>query len=577
MSDLSDTVEDVSEIAEGVLSLGKKKILSFAGIIGGVFGFVADVLQPIAPFATYLLAGSAILLVCNFIYYLKAKKGLVMALVLLFITIILGSVTILQKVTAADESGVASKVIPGISDLQTSLGLLQQTADQIKQDTSELKEQVANNTAIAQEHLEISKNNAETNHAINQKIDSLPGGGIKNTPESPEDYYHNAKIYELNGDYGNARKSYKAYITFKTKKLDPHLRLITFLRANEGRAGALEEYGIVTRGIDSLAVQYTKILLLPAEARQLALIEFQQAHPDFAPVYYHLSREYSKEKLGQQSFSAKRHEYLWMVKFTELHKQGALASYFANKELLSEWHDDITARLKLAESYLEQLNHPVSVAWQSHNGGMMGNLTILEPVLDIEVKKAGEKEFTHLGHQTHTDMNTGKPSPNATIQLGLHELTPSTFAVRYRDISGAMSDIYHVKLEEHNVKSSGADEKGNIVIDQQTLNICKMTANQWLSFRYYNDEMLLYFTSVLAYRGILEKIEYGLNTETPNTAWEFAHYDGKWPAPTAIESPDDLKKLMLKVPTSTAFATIQLTYKDGTKSKIIKIVNQDVQ
>ena len=68
MVKMDDMVEGVSE---GVLSMGKRKLFGFAGILSGIFGFVSDVLQPIAPFAIYLLIGSAVLLVIFLIYYLS--------------------------------------------------------------------------------------------------------------------------------------------------------------------------------------------------------------------------------------------------------------------------------------------------------------------------------------------------------------------------------------------------------------------------------------------------------------------------------------------------------------------------
>ena len=70
-------------------------------------------------------------------------------------------------------------------------------------------------------------------------------GGIIEKPSRPEQFYHNARIYELGGDYLNARKSYNRYFSFKLDFLDPHLRYQTFLKVQEGLAGAREIYSAI--------------------------------------------------------------------------------------------------------------------------------------------------------------------------------------------------------------------------------------------------------------------------------------------------------------------------------------------
>jgi len=318
MNDIDDIVDDVTDVAEGVLSLGKQKLYGIAGVLSAVCGFIADVLQPIAPFAIYLLIGSGLLLVLSLIYYLKTKKGLVYSLIMLSATAVLAVVTGIQQFSGSTENGVASEVIPGVSGLQQSLGLIQEGIEDIKQDTADIKKSQ-------------QKMKENTDKIASHTQETAEG---KTNPKTPEDFYHNAKRYELSGDYANARRAYKKYIDFKTGKLEPHLRLVEFLRANDGRSGALEEYKLITRGNESVVVAYTKILLSPVARRKQLLTDFQDQNPEFAPVYYDLSRECSFETLGQQSFSNKREEHKWLSKFKELDEQGSVSKYFVDKERL---------------------------------------------------------------------------------------------------------------------------------------------------------------------------------------------------------------------------------------------------
>jgi len=74
---------------------------------------------------------------------------------------------------------------------------------------------------------------------------------------------------------------------------------------------------------------------------------------------------------------------------------------------------------------------------------------------------------------------------------------------------------------------------------------------------------------LMTYRGILKKIEYGLDTEVPNKEWKFPPYEKAGLAPF---SPD--VKMFLDVPNDTKFATVQLTFKDDTKSEIVRVSNR---
>jgi len=499
----------------------------------------------------------------------ETKKGLVYSLIMLSATAVLAVVTGIQQFSGSTENGVASEVIPGVSGLQQSLGLIQEGIEDIKQDTADIKksqQKMKENTDKIASH---TQETAEGIDKINEKIDSLGSNGIKTNPKTPEDFYHNAKRYELSGDYANARRAYKKYIDFKTGKLEPHLRLVEFLRANDGRSGALEEYKLITRGNESVVVAYTKILLSPVARRKQLLTDFQDQNPEFAPVYYDLSRECSFETLGQQSFSNKREEHKWLSKFKELDEQGSVSKYFVDKERLVMWQKDVESRLKLLARISNMLENPVSISWSSHSTGINGNITLLEVAEEIEVRSKGEAEFKSLGFHPYKNPQTGGNIAKMSIDLAHHEAYAREFEVRYKDINGKWSDVYIVKLEDFHVKGSGADETGKVTIDPQTLSIATTTKNSWCSFRYHEEKMLLYFTGVLAYAGILKEIRYSLDSEELNEKWEFEAFEGKWPAPI----PEELDKLLREVPENTKFVQVQLTFKDGKKSEMVKIVN----
>lgn len=582
MDDIDDIVEDVQDVAESVMQLGVKKTLGFAGILSGIFGFVADVLQPIAPVAIYLFIAALILLVVSLVWYLKSKKGLVLAIVSLCATVVLGGVTLIQRATDATEEGVAAKVVPGISDLQKSLGVIGKDVEEVKKNTEEIKtntaeikedtkkvventEKVAKNTDTL---VDQGKKTQESLEKIGDAVESVANnGGIKKSPTSAEDFYHNAKIYELNGDYGNAKRAYKSYFGFKTGKLDPHLRLTDFLRVNEGRAGAREMYEIIVKGNETPVSKFVDMTLIPSRDLRLAkMAKFSESNPKFTPATYYLSKEYSLDRLGKQSFSDKRNEYKWLTAFKQADDNGELVKYFVDKELLGSWQQDVKERLKAADAYVHQLKNPVTVSWMSHNAGFNGYINILEPTIKIEYREAGKGEFKGTGYTTNIHPMTGKKMPNSNLSLPLDQ-EPTEFEVRYTDVSGNVSDVYIIKLEEKHVKGVQVKD-GKVEIDQNALNIVKMTKTSWISFREWDGKTLVYFTGVLGHRGILKEIKYGVDKEEPDKNWKFKPYNKAGFAPI-----DAKMKLTMSVPKTTKFVTVKLKFKDDTESEVVKFNN----
>ncbi|RVD52486.1 methyl-accepting chemotaxis protein, partial [Mesorhizobium sp. M2D.F.Ca.ET.140.01.1.1] len=70
---------------------------------------------------------------------------------------------------------------------------------------------------------------------------SAQGGAIAD-PTRPDEFYHNARVYELAGDMLNARRAYLAFAGFNVDAIDPYTRFATLLRVQDGKAGAREVF-----------------------------------------------------------------------------------------------------------------------------------------------------------------------------------------------------------------------------------------------------------------------------------------------------------------------------------------------
>ena len=126
-----------------VAKLASKKIVQIFGTFGLITGIISDVLQPLAPFTSYLFFASAIFFVLLLFTYLFFKQLRIKVLTSLTITIIIlffsGSFYILQNITNSKDSGILSN-IKTVEDLQVNLGFIDKSLGEIKEDTTIIKE-----------------------------------------------------------------------------------------------------------------------------------------------------------------------------------------------------------------------------------------------------------------------------------------------------------------------------------------------------------------------------------------------------------------------------------------------------
>ena len=141
-------------------------------------------------------------------------------------------------------------------------------------------------------------------------------------------------------------------------------------------------------------------------------------------------------------------------------------------------------------------------------------------------------------------VNTFVPLPN--LAAGEHSVE-----VKYTDKNGQMNGPYTLKF-------STGDEQ--LAQGKMMLNA---TAGSWLAFRDYEGKVLLYFTQLMSYRPLIKEVRYSLNSDALDKTFKFK------PSEKMFEVGDEL---YLAVPNDSQFATVQVTFKDGTQSSPQKIV-----
>jgi hypothetical protein len=535
-----------SLVNRNVFQSVRKLSLTVSAWLCTIGSLVADVLQPIAPFAFYLFLISLSLLVVLSIIYAIGKKEILGALILAGISCAAtGVFTLMQQGKTSEEIGILAATVPGIEALQSQLGIIDKKLDDLKEDTETIKASTARIESQSE--------------AVLQSIEAIQEGinndaGIIGSPRSPEDYYHNARIHELSGDYAAARRAYLEYFKSDLPQIDPHLRFISFLKVQEGTAGARETYNELTARSSSPVPAYTRLLLLNPDRRKEELKSYFDQNPEFAPAAYHMSLEFSESRLGSQTLSDKREELFYLKAFQEADENGGLLRYLIDQELATEWRTDAQERRTAIENGFSStvLENPVSISWMAHNAGWNGNIQISEPALDILWNVKGQSGPTSTGDSGYNNPSTGKPAPRAFFSLPKSQ-PDSTIEIRYLDSNSVERGPYEFQFTAQKESDDG------------NRRILEMTSTSWVLLRDYEGSTLLYFTQLLTYRGALEKIEYGINTDTPDQSFPFP----SWNKP-GLADIDGSFPIYQTVPNETEYVTVQLTYKNGEKSPITK-------
>ncbi|MER9346507.1 methyl-accepting chemotaxis protein [Mesorhizobium sp. M0227] len=575
----------------------------WAGSVAFIGGAVSDILNPLAPFAAYiaLIAAVAaiiiaIAIVLRLVLAARALPALIFATTAAAVA---GGVYGLQQQTNA-QNGVIASLVPAIAGLQQSIGIVsekvakieqtvtqtQKTVEQVKQSTATVakktdeianaQQQQTQQTAEVQKTTEEVKKQTETLAAgqaqqqaqteklqattqqIAASIDTIAKGfaalavqgGAIAEPKRPDEFYHNARVYELSGDMLNARRSYLAFAGFDVDAIDPYTRFATLLRVQDGKAGAREVFGALADKGKALSIKLVHVQQFDDAQRVDKLNAFISANPDFAPAYFLLAQEFSEDRLGAQTLADKRNEAKALTKFTSYEKDGGLLTYFVDQTQLADWLDRSRSRLAALADVLDPARFVPSLTPMRSNQGWSMTISLPEPATAISWRMGDSGPFTDTGFLAMNDQTTGKPMANPSFEMP-DSTVAGIIAIKYLDIRGRETGPFDIRFDPE-----AALQQGNKQILDQFW-------TSWIAFDASGNHGLVYFTQMLSYRCAIKQVHYSLNGAALDKEIKMPRCDKK--DPYAI--PYDYQPYF-KVADSVKSMSVQVTYTDGTKSPV---------
>jgi hypothetical protein len=338
------SVELAAKVA-GSAAAGYRNLIGRAvkvgGPAGGMVGTCTDLGAPVANFSLYFTIGCGVLTaIAGWMWFGRRQRNLRAALADgkitpeelqtitetngwsvsfafgLVATVVLGLVFVAQslmpKPEEGPERGVLATLVPSLQKVQDSLFNIQRDVSEIKDTTAKTKEQ----TGRIEEKTEKVIAKLDDLSKVFEEVSKRDG--LIADPQTPPEHYHNARYSELKGDFGAARKSYTAYLASGAEYIDPALAWVDMLKVQDGIEGAREVVTAMQKNNTTFSMQAAAATLLPAAARKGSLQKLAEAAPDFAPAHYLISREFSVEKLGEQTISDKTAEKAALEKFRAL-------------------------------------------------------------------------------------------------------------------------------------------------------------------------------------------------------------------------------------------------------------------
>lgn len=378
---------------------------------------------------------------------------------------------------------------------------------------------------------------------------SAQGGAIAD-PKRPDEFYHNARVYELAGDMLNARRSYLAFAGFDIDAIDPYTRFATLLRVQDGKAGAREVFGTLAEKAKAPSIKLVHLLQFDDAQRLDKLNAFIAANPDYAPAYFLLAQEFSEDRLGSQTLADKRSEAGALTKFVSYEKDGGLLKYFVDQTQLADWLDRGRSRLAALGDVLDPSRFAPTLTPMRSNAGWSMTISLPEPATAISWRLGDSGPFTDTGVMAMNDQRTGKPMPNPSFELP-DSTAATSIAIKYLDIRGRETGPFDIRFDP------------DLALQQGNKQILDQFWTSWIAFDASGNRGLVYFTQMLSYRCAIKAVHYSLNGTTLDKEIKMPPCDAK--DPYAI--PSDYQPYF-KVKDDVKSMAVQVTYTDGTKSPV---------
>ncbi|HZQ10471.1 MAG TPA: hypothetical protein VFD70_28085 [Anaerolineae bacterium] len=413
-------------------------------IIGAVGGFIGDIIQPLGNFAVWIaalsLVGAVVALVWLIVLRRRAGEEVWDTLAAGLLVLCVGSFVVFTAwsiiFAVGPERGYLATNVEPIGQLQAQLLGLQKDVTEIKQTTQVTATKVAEQSDV--------QSVAATAQAkgfadLQAQFATLQQGSIVANPTTPQEWYSNARLYQLKGDTANALKAYEGYFQYNLEFVDPYIEYSDLLKATDGIARAREKMDAYYNAHkDSATLDLVSARLLDRTSERLARFNaIATRAPQFGPVFFELGQEYDRALAAAYTsdlLQKQANAYGTLLKL-ETDSQG-YSRYFIDKSLAETNLANAQKSLD-AQTAARNIVGKTDVMITQYNDGMQFVVILTE----AGVKKIlFDIDKTPPTRETGSQTFGGNTTPNVSIKLPV-PVGKHTLYVQYIDANGTPSAV----------------------------------------------------------------------------------------------------------------------------------------
>lgn len=531
------------------------KALAPLSAVAAIGGFVGDVLSPLGDYLWWSLLFSAAIAIVGSILVVSLRwrrLGLVVASMWLW-TIASSAFLMLGGIFGQEDRGLVGSVVPGVASLQDRMAGVERRLEE-----------------VAGTGRDIRDSTTRIESAIDEIRMGLNGAavGFVEDPQTPEQWYGNARFHELKGNFGEARACYARALPGMPDKIDAHIAYVSFLRVQEGRLEAQQVYRSLLGDDGGLGCRVATALLQPLDQQRSSLQRIELDGEVPSPVLYLIAERYSSDFVGSRTLEDERQEREWATRFLQAVESERYLGYFVDQRIASEWVAEAERLLASGGGDAGAAGRdPVSINLSIGDQQYWIVFEILEPAIAIEWRSESDDDFAPTPISTNVHPLTGKPTPTPLVRLPIRD-GPGSIEVRYLNARSEWMGPYRFEFDWFDR------------LRQDLRSDIEAKAAFWVRF-YVQGTLGLSCSICNVYAGDLlaiKELRYRYSTEDAWGVVEIPQYDS---ARTGLRELRELKDafwqggaLSLAPGQNPPFVELQLLYWDGTESAIHRFDNQ---
>lgn len=335
-------------------------------------------------------------------------------------------------------------------------------------------------------------------------VESIKAGQqvLIENPTTPQDWYGNARVYQLRGDTANAILSYESYFEYGLEYVDPYDEYLALLRATEGAAYAKQHIReLRAEDPDNLSLELTwaRIQATPEE-RLAELTPISEQNPQYAPVFYYIGADYDRLLLEGVTASLIEKQGDAYSKLFELEESLIFSKFFIDKAKAQELLDLAHRQYDTFSQTAAVITEPEALIYQ-YADGVQFIFVIMEAYPQEIRYSLDDPDPQHSTGQTQGFDYVNQSIGPVVIPIGDH-----TIYFQYTDQNGVESPVYAqdftVEPIVANWIQSPPDLTTNISSGSFLFTVAYPTDSAMYDLRYSIDSDAL-DTQATAYMGIL--------------------------------------------------------------------------